>query len=143
MLNKGKRPYVGILYITNDFKYIVPLTSLKEKKAAGKDIPRNGLTFRRLDEGNRGGVHIGNMIPVPEDCMTYLDFDCLEDGDYKKGMLTQYSFILKEWDVIQNNAAKLYKIHNMKNIKREYKRKIKANCCNFTLLEKACSEYIN
>ena len=94
----------------HDAKYFIPLTSLTGKKMSGTPLPKNSLVFRKIDDGNRGGIHIGNMIPVPEECLHYVNFDEIDDEKYRDGMKTQYPFIVKEWMKAKADAQKLYKL---------------------------------
>ena len=139
MHNKNGRPYVGTVMQVEDFCYFIPLTSLNEKRLKGKGVPKNSLTFCALDGGKRGGVNIGNMIPVPEKCLHYYDFNQTSSKD---ALETQYRLLLQEWPKIVESANKIYKLRS-KNIRAlsHSERSIRFRCCNFKLLEQKCKEY--
>ena len=139
MHNKQGRPYVGVALRVDAYCYFIPLTSLNGKKTAGKEIPPNSLTFRALDGGERGGVNIGNMIPVPEKCLHYYDF---EQSLSKDALETEYKLLLKEWPKIVRSANKLYALRS-KNLKKlsSAERRLSVRCCNYKLLEQKCKEY--
>lgn len=142
MFNKSTRPYAGIVYVTSNYKYFIPMTSLLNKKNAGKHIPEDSLYFRRIKNGEHGGMSIRNMIPVPDACLHYLDFAEIHDENYRKGMYAQYRAAKTIWPDVLKAAEKVYHIC-MKTGKQLSKdeRKIKKDCCNFKLLEQKCKEY--
>lgn len=142
MYNKSGRPYIGIVYNVNDFYYFAPLTSLKGKKEKKQTIPKDGLLFQSLENGKYGGIHIGNMIPVPQACLRYYDFDKARSTNAKDALRNEYRAILKVWPKIQESARKVYKIR-CKQLSEltSTERIIRARCCNFKLLEQKCKEY--
>ena len=108
MHNKAGRPYVGIVYEINCFYYFAPLTSLKTKKKQGKQIPKDDLTFQLLEQGKYGGIHIGNMVPVPENCLQYFDFNKSSSQSIKDALQNEYRAILKVWPKVRKKANQLY-----------------------------------
>lgn len=61
--NAGKkilRPFVGVLFQMNEFKYFAPLSSPKKKHL----LMRDNQDFLRLDKGRLGAINFNNMIPV-------------------------------------------------------------------------------
>jgi len=142
MHNKAGRPYVGIVYEINCFYYFAPLTSLKTKKKPGKQIPKDDLTFQLLEQGKYGGIHIGNMVPVPENCLQYFDFNKSRSQSIKDALQNEYRAILKVWPKVRKKANQLYELSG-KTLSEltSSERSIRSRCCNYKLLEQKCKEY--
>ena len=142
MHNKSGRPYVGVVYEMNGFYYFAPLTSLKARKSLGKPIPKDNLIFQSLEKGKYGGICIGNMVPVPEKCLQYFDFNKARSQSIKDALQNEYRSILKVWPKVKNNASQLYEL-SCKTLSElsSSERSIKSRCCNFKLLEQKCREY--
>ena len=144
MYNKSGRPYIGIVYKVNDFYYFAPLTSLKGKKEKKQKIPKDGLLFQSLANGKYGGIHIGNMIPVPQTCLRYYDFNKAKNANAKEALRNEYRAILKVWQKIQESARKVYELRCKPSSElTPTERNIRARCCNYKLLEQKCKEYEN
>ena len=142
MHNKTGRPYVGIVYEMNEFYYFAPLTSLKTRKESGKLIPKDNLIFQSLEQGKYGGICVGNMVPVPEKCLQYFDFNKSRNQSVKDALQNEYRAILKVWPKIKNNAHQVYEIQ-CKTLSQltPSERSIRSRCCNYKLLEQKCKEY--
>jgi protein AbiQ len=68
--NKGEgRPYIGILFEINNFKYYAPLSSPKEKH---QNMPEN-IKYVKIQNGEFGLLNLSNMIPVLDDVIINFD----------------------------------------------------------------------
>ena len=80
------RPYVGTIVEIDGNKYYAPFTSPKPKHKKMK----NGLDFRKIDNGKLGAINLNNMIPVVESAVIPIKFDEIKDVNYKKLLQKQY-----------------------------------------------------
>ena len=140
--------HVGILLTIGDFHYYVPISSAKPKHQKMS----NSLDFHKLQDESSGYLYavlnINNMIPVPDNCLTQLKYNQIENfRSFKnKKEKTDYVYLLqKEKDLIDkiqntllNKAAKLYQ----KCVSKPDS-SLASRCCNFKLLEEKCSSYSN
>lgn len=60
VLQKEKRPFVGILFTIDEINYIAPLSSPKLKYKTMK----NNIDFLKIKNGDLGVINFNNMIPV-------------------------------------------------------------------------------
>lgn len=134
-----------IIKSTSGLDYFAPLTSYKPKFK----VMSNDIDFFKLIGNNGkiyGAIDINNMIPAPKSEYSEITFDNLSDfrdfstnrekKQYWKLLQTELSCINEK--ILCNNAEKLYRFAiNYPNSP------IAQRCCNFTLLEKLCNEYIN
>ena len=134
---KASRPFVGVLFEVNEFKYFAPLSSPKPKHLR----IRNKIDFMRIDNGKLGAINFNNMIPVDN-----INIECIDlNSTTKTKEEKQYLRLLKEqlyW--LNRNKDKIYK--NSKEIYFRYlnnrlPRNVKDRCCNYLLLEEKCVEY--
>lgn len=131
--------YVGaVLEISNDVSYFVPLTSYsKEKEERMKHRKQLVLSLHELgDSDNKLGYMLfNNMIPVPKTELQLID---LSDQSIPKNrmMKLQQTYMRSILSGIENKSAVVYR----KQIDGDpyYVRW----CCNFTLLERKCVEFI-
>lgn len=137
--------FLGILIKSREgCDYFAPLTSYKPKFIT----MNNSIDFYKIENENGkiyGAIDLNNMIPVPETEYTEVNFATLptlrvfesyrEMVRYWKLLNTEMSLINE--DVLLHNAEKLYRfvVHNPNSALAE-------RCCNFTLLENKCVEYI-
>lgn len=66
LAEKEKRPFVGVLIIMENFKYLAPLFLPKTKHLSMK----NNLDFHKIDNGKLGVINFNNMVPVKDIYMT-------------------------------------------------------------------------
>lgn len=127
-----RRPYVGVLIEVNGIKYYAPLTSPKEKHKSMK----NSKDFRRINKGIYGAINFNNMIPVRDDAINLIDFNSIEDIQYRRLLQNQYKFILLDKVEILKTAEELRKlIFTSDDNLASYEIDIKKRCCNLPLLE--------
>ena len=136
---KGKenRPFVGILFEVNQFKYFAPLTSPKVKHLTMK----NTIDFMKINKGNYGAINFNNMIPLIENTYTVIELNRkitdLEKLKYQKLLVEQYLWLNSRYIQICQRAEKLYKYY----YKNRLPESVKERCCNFKLLEEKSIEY--
>lgn len=139
--------HIGTLLSVGDFHYYVPISSPKPKHQKMS----NSLDFHKLQDETTGYLYavlnINNMIPVPDNCITQLKYDKIENFRifYSEKEKTDYIYLLQKEKAIidkientlQNKAKKLYqKCNDAPNSS------LAARCCNFTMLEEKCNAYI-
>ena len=152
------KPYVGILIQEKGIKYVIPLSSAKEKHKTWKNVDNNCFLIyencKKLEIGTKG-VYVNNsdgtfkhilsvmdvkkMIPIKDGLYTEVDLnpsenDSSEDKKYKVLLNIEYSFCLKIIDTVIQKASKLYEKQMQTN-------KVVKFCCDFKLLEQLCIDY--
>ncbi len=99
--NNNIRPYVGVVFELNQFKYYVPLSSPKIKHQSWRDR----LDFIRLEDNNNliSVLNINNMIPVPLSEIILLDIN--NESEPYKSLLNKELFLIKkkERKIIKNS----------------------------------------
>lgn len=140
--------HVGVLLTIGDFRYYVPISSAKPKH----EKMSNSLDFQKLQEESNGCLYavlnINNMIPVPDNCVTQLKYNLVENfrsfnsekekTDYIYLLQKEKKLIDKLQDIIQSKALKLYQ----KCITKP-ESSLALRCCDFKLLEEKCRLYSN
>ena len=160
-LNYENKPYLGILIqTTNERKYVIPLSSAKEKHRAWKDVDKERYLIYELakiekltstdiwktipDESDYvkhilSAIDIKKMIPVKDGLYHVINLNpCATDTEdvkkYKDLLNKEYSFCLKCMDDIMRKADKIYE--NQKQTG-----KVTKYACDYTLLESVCDTY--
>lgn len=138
MDQKSIRPFVGIVFIVNEFHYYAPLTSPKPKHLHMK----NQIDFLKIKNGELGAVNFNNMIPVPAFCLEKVEIrikntDSKADRDYKNLLSNQLSWCNANRASILKQAEKLY--HTITS-GRAWDN-LKGRCCDFAVDEQHCLEY--
>ena len=152
------KTFIGILINNNNYKYVIPLTSAKEKHKLLKNVEKeqflvyeytNSEKLSSKDiwvEGCRGKVKhimslidIKKMIPIKEGCYSIVDLNQRKEDNkqvkkYKDLLNKEYSFCLKIIDELIEKADRIYS-------KQITSGKVQKFCCDFRTLEKACDTY--
>ena len=133
-----KRPYVGIVVEVGGVTYYAPLSSPKPKHLKMK----NGKDFRKINKGVYGAINFNNMIPVPVAELLLIDFDAIQDKQYRRLLQHQYEYIKEDEANIIKIARALRNLFfvggdTLKSIDK----KVMQRCCCFPLLEQACRQY--
>jgi protein AbiQ len=138
MNEKELRPFIGILFTVNNCEYFAPLSSPKNKHKQMKNM----LDFIKIKNGELGAVNFNNMIPVTSKNYTLINLEqetnlSINEAKYRYMLNYQLNWLNENINQITNKSSNLYcKFKN--NMLPDIIRK---RCCNFTLLEKKCSEY--
>lgn len=146
------KPYVGILINNHDKKYVIPLSSAKQKHKTWKNIEKECyLLYEMAKESDMGKddiwitiegnkvkhifsvMDIKKMIPVVDGVYRRVDInpteiDTVEERKYKDLLNKEYIFCLKIIDDVIAKANKLYD-------KQMRTRKVTKFCCDFKALE--------
>lgn len=113
------RKYLGVVLSIENYSYYVPLSSPKDSDYLIKEgrrvirpsvIPIIGMISIDVN-GKRelkGTLKFSNMIPVPNDVITYYDISQEVNKDYKILVEKEYEFIKKNRSQIVKNAFVLY-----------------------------------
>lgn len=154
------KPFVGILINNDDRKYVIPLSSAKQKHKSWKNVNKeiyliyentakanmshNDIWVELNDDKMRvkhimSVIDIKKMIPIKEGCYSVVQLNA-EDRDsediikYKDLLNKEYSFCLKIIDEVIDKANKIYD-------KQMRTQKVAKFCCDFRALEKVCDTY--
>ena len=135
--SKEMRPFIGILFVVDNFEYFAPLSSPKIKHIHMK----NNLDFIKIDKGNLGVVNFNNMIPVTQKNYELLDLKSTPKNTselkWQNLLKTQLLWLNKNIKNVKGKAFNLYNKYKNNTLDE----RIKKRCCNFILLEKKCREY--
>jgi len=159
--NYDNKPYLGILINNNGRKYVLPLTSAKEKHKSWKDCypdrflvysiePKSAVSsqavFLETEDKNKvkhilSAVDLKKMIPVTDEVISAVDInnhadDSEEVAKYKDLMNKEYSFCVKIIDDILVKASRIYD-------KQMATGKVQMFACDFAKLEHAADEWNN
>ena len=154
-----KKPYIGILINNNNRKYVIPLSSAKEKHKTWKNVSNDCfLVYEYADRSKMrkkdiwiqengtervkhilSVVDIKKMIPIEEGLYSIVelnsnDLDTREMKKYKDLLNKEYAFYLKIIDAVIDKANKLY-------FKQISTGKVAKFCCDFKALERVCDTY--
>ena len=132
--NKENRPFIGIILKINDITYYAPLTSPKEKHLK----MQNQIDFIKIDNGKLGAINLNNMIPVNKENIKKIDFNSINNSQYKELLIDQLNWCNKpkNKNTIINRASRLYKFLYTNN-----SNKLKNRCCDFKKLEEISKLY--
>ena len=111
------RKQLGIVLEIGEYKYYVPLSSPKDSDYLEiddvKTIRKSIIPIIRIivkeNTGNlelKGTLKFSNMIPVPDDMITYYDISKETDKDYKALVEKEYDFIRKNQKLIMMQHLK-------------------------------------
>lgn len=138
--------HVGVLLTIGAFHYYVPISSAKPKHQKMS----NSLDFHKLQDESNGYLYavlnINNMIPVPDNCVTQLKYNQVdnfrsfknekEKTDYVYLLQKEKALIDKIQTLLQSKALKLYQKCTAKPDSS-----LASRCCNFKMLEEKCASY--
>ena len=131
----NNRPYIGIITMINNVKYVVPLTSqtTAKRKLEGKNKRAARITtfVKDSNEVEIANILHNNMIPVADKNFHLINIDA-EIDTYEAN---EIRFIRKNKERIINKARK---VHDDRILKRDYF--LRKTCCDFEKLEQ---EYMN
>ncbi len=135
--DKELRPFIGILFEIDSYKYFAPLSSPKDKHKKMKNM----IDFLKIKNGELGAVNFNNMIPVTNKNYSLIDLNKkmskTEEVKYQKLLKEQLIWLNSHYNQVKNKSFKLYQLYNSGKLSQN----IKERCCNFKLLEEKCLEY--
>lgn len=134
MDKKRNRPFVGIVFSINGYKYYAPLTSPKPKHLAMK----NQIDFLKIKGGAWGAINLNNMIPIHENSLQIVNMKILPTDDkptinYKNLLSNQLSWCNKTENsaFITSRAQKLYDMV----VQKKAQPQLVQRCCDFSIVE--------
>lgn len=151
------KPYIGILINTDSRKYVIPLSSAKEKHKMWKNVDRDRyLIYEMAKKSNMGKndiwveetqdrvkhilsvIDVKKMIPVIEGTYKRVNINADQDDTeemkkYKDLLNKEYAFCLKIIDEIVEKADKIYD-------KQMKTGKVIKFCCDFRALEEVAEQ---
>ena len=102
------RPFIGILFVVDNFEYFAPLSSSKIKHIHMK----NNLDFIKIDKGNLGVVNFNNMIPITQKNYELLDLKSTPKNTselkWQNLLKTQLLWLNKNIKNVKGKAFNLY-----------------------------------
>lgn len=157
------KPYLGVLLSSDNFKYVIPLTSAKEKHKNWKVLDNDKLlVYSKIkkcklhekdiwikspfgDDKEDDVLHIFSaidlkkMIPVIDSAINEVNInfdenDTIEERHYKDLLQNEYNFCVRIVDDIILRANKVYDKQTNKNNGLKF-------CCDFKALEKFVNQY--
>lgn len=131
------KPYVGIILKINNIDYFVPLSSPKRKHDRMNENP----TFMKIKQNNGrllAVLNLNNMIPVPKDHYSIINFEELSDQNYKNLLDEEYQIIKQRKSMILRNARL---VHRFVVDEPESHARMLRYCCDFSILENFCIHY--
>ncbi len=141
------KPYLGIILDIGGFTYYMPVSSPKPHKHMKM---KNGKDFLKLIDPDSGQLivvlNINNMIPVPPEYVTELDYGAVEKYKTFATAADKQKYIdllRKELALIKSMATRIQE--NAAYLHAHYKRypddRLSSRCCNFTKLEEGSKNY--
>lgn len=101
----NKRPFTGILFTQDNFKYIIPLTSPKQKHLKMNDA----LDFIKLNDGYLGALNLNNMIPVCNGTYHMVRLEDEKNYQYRRLLENQ-----RQWMNVKSHKDKIISdVHNL------------------------------
>lgn len=150
----SRKPYLGLLTRIASMDYCIPLTSAKPRHINWANVSNGNMLVYDIVEENEIGsqdiykvlgdgtykkifsvLEIRKMIPVNENVCSYINFQEIEDLEYRRLLEKEYAFLKSNKHTILNKATRLYKKQKETGI-------IDICCCNFEILEAAYNNYI-
>ena len=129
----ARRPYIGIVYVSNNNNYFAPLSSPKEKHLK----LRNSMPdIWKIDNGKLGVINFNNMVPCSREVLTEA-LPVVKDKIYKKLLQNQISSINADRNEMLKKVKLFHDQYNDNNLNKN----VFDRCCDFRLLEEKCSEY--
>lgn len=153
------KPCIGILLSDGGHKYVLPLTSAKEKHKKWKNVDKDRMLIYEMVEKNvlstkdiwvkvdetdivkhiMSALDIKKMIPVTDNVISVVDIndsdkDSEDDKKYKDLLNKEYGFCVKMLDYIILKASKLYE-------KQLETGRVQMFACDFLRLEKVADTY--
>ncbi|MBE6106164.1 type III toxin-antitoxin system ToxN/AbiQ family toxin [Anaerovibrio lipolyticus] len=130
--DRNKFSFGAVLEVSG-IKYYVSVSSFSRKQEAN-------ILIRVLGDEReiKGSLRFNYMVPVPDECITRLIINDIEDEKYRLLVYKEYRFCIDNADKIVKKAKKIYEmvIKNRKQILTD-------NSCDFLILEAGYREYIN
>lgn len=139
-VNKGHRPYLGILLVIDEFKYFAPLTTHNSKRKPSTQLTLKVFQDTLPHDSSHilGVVRFNNMIPVMDVDYTRIDLEVV-----RKNNLYNYQRLSEELNFLRpikkrviEKASKIY--HLQLSGKVPF---IHDMCVDFQLLEEKCRTY--
>lgn len=161
--NYDNKPYIGVLLSKENYKYVVPLTSGKEKHKKWKDEENDRILITEVIEKNRlnkddvwltyngnttlvnpvkhiiSAIDFKKMIPILDSVISIVDIkhkenDSLSEKMYKDLLNKEYRFCVSIIDKLLKKANYVYE-------KQTKTKKGLKFCCDFKALEKFVGQY--
>ena len=137
-----QRPYVGVLFYIDRFKYFAPLTTHSKGKKLSESPKVENITFYPIEKCKYGGINFNNMIPLVDGVYKTIDME-LKDNDFgwernKKIQLMNIKRILRhEGKYLISKAYNLYSLKIKKALYPNYD----GITCDFGKLEQVAKKW--
>ena len=155
--NYDRKPHLGMLVGINGFKYCIPLTSAKPRHLGWQNITEHNYIVYEIvneDELHKDDVYkkydkesniykkllsvleIRKMIPVNEQVIEKINFDYIEDQNYRNLLLKEYRFLSSYKKQILLKVQELYDKQKETSI-------VKSCYVTYNKIEKAYNDKFN
>ena len=119
--DKELRPFIGILFEIDSYKYFAPLSSPKDKHKKMKNM----IDFFKIKNGELGAVNFNNMIPVTNKNYSLIDLNKkvskTEEVKYQKLLKEQLIWLNSHYNQVKNKSFKLYQLYNSGKLSQNIK----------------------
>ncbi len=102
------RPYIGIVFEINDFKYYAPLSSFRPNKY-GRTFERIDLKIIKVRGRELAFLQLNNMIPVTTNLIELVKIDS-HDKKYQDLLNAELADIRSRTDKILKDAKRVYNL---------------------------------
>ncbi len=134
------RPYIGVVFEINGFKYYSPLSSFKPNRT-GRTFERINLKIVKIRGREVAFLQINNMIPVHDSLITMVDISAFDQA-YQDLLNAELAYIRPKSVEIIRDAERVY--HLTTTYKSDSANTaLVRRCYDFTLLENLLTQYLN
>lgn len=153
--NYDNKPYIGIVVLNGKYNYFIPLTSAKPRHLKWRNTSKfNYIIYELLPLGTLmppnaiyvqttnnikhilSVLEIRKMIPVPIEYCTYIDFNNIQDLNYRNLLIKEYNFLKPLQLAITQKASFIYA--NQKDSGTVYDFH-----CDYSKLEKVYDKHVS
>ena len=127
--NSHDKFYCGVVLSIGNVKYYAPISHDTTKQQTSFLIYNKGKVI--------SSIKFSFMIPVPNKCLTKIDFNtiAINDLNYANLLRAEYNYCSAHEQEINKKAMAVYKIgRNPKHVLHRF-------CCDFKKLEVLCDNY--
>jgi len=139
-----QRPFIGVLFYIDEFKYFAPLTTHSKGKKLSESPKAENITFYPIENCKYGGINFNNMIPLVDG--VYKEIDMImkpDDFGWERNKKIQLMHIKRKLRVANRGKYLIEKAVNLYSLK--VKKSLYSNydkiTCDFKRLETVAKKY--
>ena len=126
--DKHDKFFCGVVTKMNGFQYFAPISSFSRQQATN-------LLIKNSDGRNISSIRFCFMVPADDSVLKVKDFSLEKDQKYVGLLSTELTFCRQNERRIQETAKRVYH-YGIDSKHPQYR-----NCCKFTNLEQAATQY--